>query len=234
MAYKLYTSWFCPFAQRAWIALLEKGIPFEYIETDPYDKKPEFLALNPRGLVPIIVDQDGKSVYESAVCIEYADELKNEDKALLPKEPYQRARVRIWSDFISKKIVPFYYQILQRQDKSEQDAAKETMLQNLITLSKEMDDKGPYFLGNSLGMVDIMLCPFTLRFYVLKHYRNFEVPDTQEYKRFHKWMAAVHGTPSVVKTVADEQKLIESYKRYADNVAKSEMADAIRQGKVLP
>lgn len=35
-AVKLYTSWFCPFAQRAWIALEEKGVDYEYIEINPY------------------------------------------------------------------------------------------------------------------------------------------------------------------------------------------------------
>lgn len=45
-----YCAWFCPFAQRAWIALLEKGVNFEYIEYNPYkEKTKEFLQLNPRG-----------------------------------------------------------------------------------------------------------------------------------------------------------------------------------------
>ena len=35
--------------------MLEKGIDFEYKEQDPYDKTPEFLAINPRGLVPALI-----------------------------------------------------------------------------------------------------------------------------------------------------------------------------------
>lgn len=34
---KLFTSWFCPFAQRAWIALEEKGVDYDYIEINPYE-----------------------------------------------------------------------------------------------------------------------------------------------------------------------------------------------------
>ena len=54
-ATKLYSAWFCPFAQRTWIALLEKGVDFELVEINPYDKTPEFLAVNPLGLVPTLV-----------------------------------------------------------------------------------------------------------------------------------------------------------------------------------
>jgi glutathione S-transferase len=35
---KLYTAWYCPFAQRAWMTLVHKNINFDYIEVDPYDK----------------------------------------------------------------------------------------------------------------------------------------------------------------------------------------------------
>ena len=34
---KLYTSWFCEFAHRAWITLEEKGVDYEYIEVNPYE-----------------------------------------------------------------------------------------------------------------------------------------------------------------------------------------------------
>ena len=32
-----YSSWFCPFAQRGWIALEEKGVEYRYVEIDPYE-----------------------------------------------------------------------------------------------------------------------------------------------------------------------------------------------------
>jgi hypothetical protein len=38
----LYSGWFCPFVQRAWITLEEKKIPYKYVEINPYNKEPRF------------------------------------------------------------------------------------------------------------------------------------------------------------------------------------------------
>ena len=43
-----YCSWFCPFAQRAWIALEEKGVDYRYVEINPY----EVDAAKPGGYMP--------------------------------------------------------------------------------------------------------------------------------------------------------------------------------------
>ncbi|XP_071104596.1 uncharacterized protein [Haliotis cracherodii] len=230
---KLYSSWFCPFAQRAWLALLEKGVEFEYNEIDPYNKTKEFLAINPRGLVPVIV-KDGKCVYESAVCIEYVDEAWPDGPSLLPKDPYERARARIWSDFITKKIVPKFYVALQRQTRPEQEEAMAAILTALKELSGEISAEGPFFGGPSFGLVDIMLVPFGIRFEILNHYRGFTVPQTEEFARFNRWLAACEGQDSVKATLSTKEKYIAVYKRYENNSAQTEVADAIRKGTSLP
>jgi glutathione S-transferase len=59
-----------PFVQRVWIALEVKGIPYQYIEVDPYKKPDELLEVNPRGLVPAL--RHGHwGCYESNVLLEY-------------------------------------------------------------------------------------------------------------------------------------------------------------------
>jgi glutathione S-transferase len=61
---------FSPFVQRVWVALEAKGIPYQYIEVDPYKKPESLLAVNPRGLVPAL--QHGNwGCYESTVLLEY-------------------------------------------------------------------------------------------------------------------------------------------------------------------
>jgi len=230
---QLYCAWFCPFAQRAWIALNEKQVDYEYVETDPYNKTPEFLSVNPRGLVPALV-HNNKAVYESVVLVEYIDEAFRNNIHLLPEDPYERAMAKIWVDFISKKIVPTFYTILQKQDKDDQDAAKTVLLNNLENLVKHMAHKGPFFQGETFGYVDIMLAPYAIRLGLLSHYRDLVVPKTGVFERFQTWLQAVQSRESVKATVPEWNRLVQMYQRYADNSAQTEVADAIRKGGVLP
>ncbi|KAK7098832.1 uncharacterized protein [Littorina saxatilis] len=232
-ATKLFSAWFCPFAQRSWIALLEKGVDFELVEIDPYNKTPEFLAVNPRGLVPTLVNNK-KSVYESLVLNEYIDEVWPQQPKLMPSDPYDRAQARIWIDFISKKIIPQFYLILQSQEKDQQEDAKGRFLDGLRTLTSAMSSEGPYFFGKDFGLVDIALIPFALRFDIIAHYRDFSLPSDGSFDRLKVWKDAWKSRPSVTATVAPQDKMVAIYKRYADNSAKSEVAEAIRKGTALP
>lgn len=42
----LWSGWFCPFSQRTWIALEEKGLPYQYKEVNPYLKEETFLGIS--------------------------------------------------------------------------------------------------------------------------------------------------------------------------------------------
>jgi glutathione S-transferase len=86
-----------PYAWRVWLALEHKRIPFErkvlsFSDGDP--GKPEFLALNPRGKVPVILD-GSLALYESAAIVEYLDDAYPDyGKRLFPGAAGDRALVR--------------------------------------------------------------------------------------------------------------------------------------------
>lgn len=85
-----------PFAWRVWLALEYKGVPYELRMisfSDKDHKKPEYLALNPRGKVPAIED-DGFALYESPAILEYLDERFPDTPRLFPGDARQRARIR--------------------------------------------------------------------------------------------------------------------------------------------
>jgi glutathione S-transferase len=79
------------YANMVQFALLEKGLPFEYLLAYP-DQSPAFLAMSPRGKVPVLETPDG-FINEASVILEYLEDC-GEGKPLLPRDPYQRAYVR--------------------------------------------------------------------------------------------------------------------------------------------
>lgn len=72
----------------------------------------------------------------------------------------------------------------------------------------------------------------------MKHYRGFDpiasLSDPAKRTRCQAWLDAIKGHPSVKATLADEDKLCGSYKRYADDVCQSQVAVAIKKGTQLP
>ena len=52
----LYHLWLSPFCRKVRIALLEKGVEAELKTENLWDRRPEFLALNPAGDVPVLVE----------------------------------------------------------------------------------------------------------------------------------------------------------------------------------
>jgi glutathione S-transferase len=75
------------------IALLEKGIEFEEDPTCTPSQKDEFLARTPIGKVPFLELDGGRRLAESEVILEYLEEAYPR-KPLLPRDPWERAKVR--------------------------------------------------------------------------------------------------------------------------------------------
>ena len=235
----LYTSWFCPFAQRTWMTLVHKNIKFNHKEVDPYSKPPELVAVNPHSLVPAL-DDDGHNVYESLITMEYLEDAYPQEP-ILPKSATGKATARIWADYCHKKLVPVFYRMLQRQEECDREAARKEMLEHIRVLSKTMTElsNGPFFMGEEFGFVDITLSPWIERLYILKHFRGFEVPGSvndvdSEFHRFHKWWQAVRSVRAFQATLCNRDELLQTYQRYADNSAQSKVAKAIRNGGPMP
>lgn len=84
-------------SQKVRLCLAEKGLDWVDHQVDLMrfeNLRPEYLALNPHGVVPTLV-HDGRVVRESSVIIEYLDDAFP-DPPLRPTDPYARAEMRLW------------------------------------------------------------------------------------------------------------------------------------------
>jgi len=244
----LYSGWFCPFVQRAWITLEEKKIPYKYVEINPYNKDPSFLKLNPRGLVPTLgaPQKDGsqKPLIESNLISEYLDESFPNQHPLFPKDPYEKARMKVWVDHVSTRILPAYHRFLQWTEKSPYslEKAREELLGALKTWINEADPEGPYFLGKDFSFADVCLAPWAVRMWVLDHFKGgLGIPapgqggeDERAWNRWRQWTEAIESRKSITETLSDREHYMPIYQRYAEDRAQSEMAKATREGRGVP
>lgn len=98
----LHKAYASSYAMRVELALKIKGIQFEYVDEDLSNKSPELLKNNPvHKKVPLLV-HNGKPVSESLIILEYIDETWKTGPLILPQDPYERARVRFWANFIDQ------------------------------------------------------------------------------------------------------------------------------------
>ena len=78
-----------------------KAIPVNLFAAEQYD--PEYLKLNPKGVVPTLV-HNGKPVIESTLICEYIDETFPQGPKLIPVDPWQQSRMRLWSKFVDEGL----------------------------------------------------------------------------------------------------------------------------------
>lgn len=225
---KLYSAWYCPFAQRAWMALVHKGIDFEYVEVDPYDETEWWLDVS-RGtaMVPVLIPpkSDGESeqsIVESSRVVEYLDDYQPTSQPLFSSNPAERAEQKYWMDHIGNTITPYFYRFLAAFDEGEfRDESRQKLIAGLRAITASMSDKGPLFSGNQVSTVDVSLISFAYRIDVLlRHYRDFALPDDDEvWQRYRRWYQHMLNVPAFKATANEQgdydQRLIEFYLPYS-------------------
>src|SRR3954453_10530323 len=104
MAFTLYNAPQSTCSQRVRFVLNAKGLTFAEKKLDLLagdQLKPDYLALNPNGVVPTL-DHDGVIVIDSSVIIEYLDEVVPEPAHFTPPLPGTRAKMRSLMRFIDE------------------------------------------------------------------------------------------------------------------------------------
>ena len=103
----LYHADLSPCAHKVRFVLEERGIEHGHRLLNLMAKdnlKPEYLAINPKGLVPALVDA-GQVVTESTVICEYLED-RFQVNPLMPEAPLDRAGVRYWLKLVDEQLHP--------------------------------------------------------------------------------------------------------------------------------
>jgi glutathione S-transferase len=89
----LYHLWLSAFSRTIRVVLKEKSLDFTLKAEKVWERRPEFLALNPAGEVPVLIEPDGTVLADARAIAEFLDEVYR-DRILLGINPLDRAEVR--------------------------------------------------------------------------------------------------------------------------------------------
>lgn len=108
MAFTLYNAPQSTCSQRVRYLLHAKGLAFDEHRLDLFrgdQLKPDYLAINPNGVVPALV-HDGRTVIDSAVIMEYLEDILPDVAPSRPADPFEAARMRAMIRFIDEIPTP--------------------------------------------------------------------------------------------------------------------------------
>jgi glutathione S-transferase len=190
-------------ATRIHWALEELGIPYDKVKLDLAagdQKKPEYLALNPNGKVPLIVD-DGLPIFESLAILLYLGERYGVDKGLFPAATQARAEAFKWlawgsvsiHDAIARLIHTAGDRFPEEKNAKGAETAKNDLATLLGILERHLTGR-EYILGAAFSLADVSLAtwmPFLGRLGV----------DLNPYQQLNAWSARCMARPALARAM---------------------------------
>lgn len=209
MSLVLYASAGSPSAWKVWLALEHKAVPYVLHEVSlstSDQKKPEFLAINPRGKVPAIVD-DEVTLYESSAIAEYIEE-RWPEPTLLPGDVNQRSQLRrmcieaqLYLEGALEKIIDHTLYAAEQPggtgDPAVIAAAREEMVREVAYWDRSI---GEPFVAGPISLADFTLYPLlALARRLAARLPQLELGDLVT-PRIGAWMKRVEALPYFERT----------------------------------
>ncbi len=213
MKLELVSHTLCPYVHRAAAMMHEKGVPFERRYVDLRAKPDWFLALSPRGKVPVLL-VDGRPLFESQAIIEFIDE--THPPSLMGTDPFDRARQRAWVE-LANDLSNAQYRLFTAPAPEEQEAAAAGLA--AITGRYEEALAGGVIAPDGFGLAHLALASSALRFVAVE--KELGVRVLAAAPRFETLVRRLALRPSIAQTVPDDyaglfiRKLVERRSLYA-------------------
>ena len=206
---KLYDMRLAPNPRRVRIFLAEKGLEVPTVEVDiraGENLQPEFLAVNPRGLLPTLQLDDGTVIDESTAICRYFEEMQPEPP-LLGVTPVEKALVECWSRRVEfdaglplvdafRNSYPAYAAERAVPGRTGLGAIPELVergrgrLADFYPVIDRRLGESEYVAGADFSAADIALLCIT------DFARALKMPVPEDLPNFSRWHAAVSARPS--------------------------------------
>jgi glutathione S-transferase len=180
----------------------ELGVPYERVDAGgPFGVvgTPEYRAMNPNGLVPVVQDGD-LTLWESNTILRWLAATRD-DGRFWHADPAARARIEMWMDWQLSLAGPFRdvaWGLVRTPPEKRDTAAIEkglATLRGLFAIADAQLASHPFLSGDAFGLADIALGPMAYVWFELP----IERPATPHLDR---WRAELQKRPAWAKVVA--------------------------------
>jgi len=161
---KLFTYRRCPYAIRSRLALYQAGIDYESIEISLKDKPSDFLALSPKGTVPVLVQSDGKVIEESLEIMLWALNINDPEHWILKGNDLSQKLI-FENDFHFKKNLD-KYKYADRFPEHSKEYYRSQCEIFLNVLDEKLKFK-LYLIEDRISLADIAIFPFIRQFFLV-------------------------------------------------------------------
>ena len=216
----LYHFWLSPFSRKVRIALFEKGMDVELVVEKYWNRRPEFLALNTAGKVPVLSEPDGTILADSQAIVEYLEDCQPEPN-LLGYEPLDRAECRRLIAWFDGKFYDEVTEFLLREKLLKRFMGMGEPRSDLIRAGRQnigyhldyisyLVERRNYIGGETFSLSDITAAAHLSCLDYLG-----DVP-WEQYPSAKEWYARVKSRPSFRAILADHMPGLPPPRHYAD------------------
>ncbi len=188
------------FSRKIRILLAEKKIELKLEEINLRNKPPSFLEISPIGKVPVFVDEDGTTIWDSTLIAEYIDEQYPEPR-FYPTDMRQRLDCRKWeevADTLGDQIISLWiFNLTNKGEKAPYQFILEQSIHRFFPVFEQQIAQSEYLLGGETwSMADISaLCSFG--YYNLRFNEDWKL----DYPHLKTWFDRLHQRESVYSTI---------------------------------
>ncbi|MBX9631565.1 MAG: glutathione S-transferase N-terminal domain-containing protein [Burkholderiales bacterium] len=194
----LYSGTTCPFSQRCRIVLYEKGMDFQIVDVDLFNKPEDLAVMNPYNRTPVLVERD-LILYESNIINEYIDD-RFPHPQLMPADPVMRARARLFLFRFENELFT-HIESLEKGNQKVADKARQ-LVRDSLTQIAPVFVKQKYMLGDEYSMLDVAIAPLLWRI----DYYGIQIP--KQAAPLLKYAERLFSRPAYIEALTPAEKVM--------------------------
>ncbi len=197
---KLVASYTSPYARKVRMVMAEKRIECEFVEDNIWSADPIAAQYNPLTKIPVLLLDDGTSLYDSRVIAEFLDGVTPVSR-LIPESGRERALVKRWEalgDGLADAGVAVFLERKRAEAKQSEDwiaRQRDKLESGIVTAARELADR-KFCHGENLTLGDISLaCSLA--------WLEFRLPEIRwrtAQPALAAWMERMETRPSFIET----------------------------------